>query len=73
MNVINNALYTTALETEREWMRAIAREFPGKRPGDVRYTAQGKGTPGSTLREAHDAHYVANKLWLDYLRDQVAA
>ena len=45
-----------------DWSRELQRQF-GKRAGDVRYTAEGKGEPGSTLRLLHDKVDAARVAW----------
>lgn len=35
----------------------------GKRAGEVRYTSEGKGKPGSTLRRLSDAKLAADRAW----------
>jgi hypothetical protein len=44
------------------WGDELRRLF-GKRAGDVRYTVQGKGEAGSTLRGLHDAQVAAAAAW----------
>lgn len=43
------------IAAENEWMALIRAAFPRKRAGDVRYTDEGKGEPGTALRAAYDA------------------
>lgn len=40
------------------WSVELQRQF-GKRAGDIRYTAQGAGEPGTVLRERYDAFHAA--------------
>lgn len=40
------------------WSLELRKAF-GKQAGDVRYTARGKGDPGSVLRAAYDAREAA--------------
>jgi hypothetical protein len=47
---------------DENWSRIGQATF-GKRWGDVRYTAAGKGEPGSALRQAHDAYEKAREAW----------
>lgn len=44
-----------ALQTaEDEWMALIRQQFPKQHAGDVRYSAEGRGLPGTPMRAAHD-------------------
>jgi hypothetical protein len=63
----NNAFpYTPELkpfqDAEDAWTAEVRRIF-GKRAGDARYTAEGKGIEGSTLRKLHDAREAARLTW----------
>jgi hypothetical protein len=52
------ALYYKALDADSAWHKLLVEHF-GQAAGDKRYTAAGKGEPGSELRQAHDAYMVA--------------
>lgn len=64
------SLYRKALAADDAWSAELRRLF-GKRAGDVRYTAAGKGEPGSTLRHLHDEFRRANEAWMDAMRASV--
>jgi hypothetical protein len=58
--MVDHALYHAALKADHAWQAELTRMF-GKRAGDVRYTKQGEGKPGTVLndtflvfREAND-------------------
>ena len=51
-----------AYDTDSAWSRELEIRF-GKRAGDIRYTAEGKGEPGSILRERHNARQAAQTAW----------
>lgn len=55
------ALYREACAAEDAYRAALQEEFPRlKHTGDVRYTPQGNGAPGSTLRHAADRKHAAD-------------
>lgn len=54
MHQTEHELYRAAVAADDAWSVAIAAAFPKERAGDARYTAKGKGEPGSPLRAAHD-------------------
>lgn len=56
-----NPAYTAAVDADAAWMRAISAAFPTKRAGNVRYTEEGRGAPGTALREAYDAYVAATR------------
>lgn len=59
----SSSRYYTALAADEAWSKELRRLF-GKRAGDVRYTKQGEGAPGSELRRLHDAKLAADRaLW----------
>lgn len=45
--------YVDACAADTAWQAELVRLF-GKRAGDVRYTSEGRGDPGSVLRSLHD-------------------
>lgn len=49
-------------DADDAWGSELRRSF-GKKAGDVRYTAQGKGAEGSDLRRLHDAREAARGAW----------
>jgi hypothetical protein len=55
-------LHRKALETDQAWSAELQRLF-GKRAGDVRYTKQGKGAPGTALRAIYEAREAADIAW----------
>jgi hypothetical protein len=55
-------LYKLAIEADDEWSGLLRFHF-GKRAGDIRYTAQGKGAEGTELRAAHDEFQRATAAW----------
>lgn len=54
--------HKAALQLDNEWSAELCKVF-GKRAGDVRYTREGQGEPGSTLRAAYDARTAAQNDW----------
>ena len=54
--------HTLAQTTDDAWSAELQRRF-GKRAGDVRYTLQGKGEPGSVLRLLYDARDAAREAY----------
>jgi hypothetical protein len=56
--------HVAAQTTNDAWSMELKRLF-GKRAGDVRYTAQGKGDPGTELRRLYDAREDARKAYGD--------
>jgi hypothetical protein len=52
-----------ALAADEAWSAELQRLF-GMRAGDVRYTVQGKGEPGTGLRRLHDEWVKANDEWV---------
>ena len=61
MNTIH-ALYFAAVDADEAWQRELSRLF-GKRAGDVRYTAKGKGAYGSHLNSAYLEWQRAQAAW----------
>jgi hypothetical protein len=59
---MSHELYYAAVHADHAWGVELRRIF-GKNAGDVRYTIQGEGTPGSTLRALYDARCVAEAAW----------
>lgn len=57
------AAWNTWIAADHAWHDAIAASYPGQRAGDLRYTAIGKGKPGTELRAAHDAFMAAGDAW----------
>lgn len=51
---------------------AIRAAFPRRRAGDVRYTTDAHGEPGTPLRAAYDAYVEARDRW-DALRAEAMA
>jgi hypothetical protein len=49
-------------QADDAWSAELKRIF-GKRAGDARYTAEGKGEEGSDLRRLHDAREAARVAW----------
>ncbi len=56
--------HTAAQSTDDAWSAELQRLF-GNRAGDVRYTLQGKGDPGSDLRRLYDARENARRAYDD--------
>lgn len=56
------AEYREFTAADEAWSRVLQCEF-GSRAGDVRYTAEGMGEPGSVLRQAHDRRERARIAW----------
>lgn len=54
--------YNAALAADHRWSELLRRYF-GKRAGDVRYTKQGEGQPGSDLHEAWQAFRKSTEIW----------
>jgi len=61
--------HVLAQTTDDAWSAELQRQF-GKRAGDVRYTPQGRGEPGSELRRLHDAREAARKAYGDAIAKQ---
>jgi hypothetical protein len=55
------AAYHAAIAADAAWSAELLRRF-GKRAGDVRYTKQGEGEPGSTLRRLYVAWVNAERV-----------
>jgi len=51
-----------AFLTDTAWQHELTRLF-GKRAGDVRYTAEGKGKPGTILRNIYEVRMLAQAIW----------
>ena len=62
MSPAHKALYDAAMATDAAWGAELRRLF-GKRAGDVRYLAQGRGEPGTELRRLYDAAKNAGAAW----------
>jgi hypothetical protein len=58
----NSPEHIAAQATDDAWSMELQRLF-GKRAGDVRYTPQGKGGPGTALRAAYEAREAARKAY----------
>lgn len=58
----NSELHRNAMATDKMWQIALEAQF-GKKAGDARYTAAGKGEAGSGLRSAYDARTSAQTAW----------
>jgi hypothetical protein len=56
--------HLVAQTTDDAWSAELQRLF-GKRAGDVRYTKQGKGEPGTELRRLYDAREAARRAYGD--------
>jgi hypothetical protein len=55
-------VHKAALATDKAWQAELERVF-GKRAGDMRYTKEGKGTEGGTLRAVYNARRMAQEAW----------
>jgi hypothetical protein len=55
-----HSLYRAALLADAAWSEELYRLF-GNRAGDVRYTKQGAGAPGSKLRRLCNAKLAADR------------
>ncbi len=64
MSDLNAAQQASILfqRADNAWSAELGRLF-GKRAGDVRYTKQGKGEPGSVLRATHDEFCRTRDAW----------
>lgn len=51
--------YQSAVAADDAWSTELRRLFGG-RAGDIRYTKQGRGEPGTELRRLHDAKLAAD-------------
>jgi hypothetical protein len=51
-----------ALETDNAWQIHLEVCF-GKRAGDVRYTKEGEGKPGTVLRNLYELRTLAQEMW----------
>jgi hypothetical protein len=56
--------HKAALATDNAWSAELCKAF-GKRAGDVRYTVEGQGRPGSALRAAYEARKAAQIAWYE--------
>lgn len=54
--------YNAFAAADDAWSAELVRAF-GKRASEARYTAEGKGEPGTPLRAASDAFHEARKAW----------
>ncbi len=54
------AAYKVALAADQRWSLELRRLF-GQRSGDVRYTKEGQGEPGTELNAAYLAFKVASE------------
>lgn len=61
------SLYHAAIAADAAWSAELKRQF-GKNAGDVRYTARGKGEPGSELRRLHATFRSTSDAWLKAMR-----
>lgn len=52
-----------ALTADDAWSAELSRAFKGA-AGDIRYTKQGEGEPGTDLRRAYDAFKAARDAWV---------
>ena len=52
---------------DHEWSAELKRLF-GRNAGDVRYTKQGEGEPGTTLNACYLRFRRANDAWLEWVR-----
>jgi hypothetical protein len=52
-----------ALQTDNVWSAALAEMF-GNRAGDVRYTKEGEGKPGTVLRNLYEMRMLAQEMWI---------
>lgn len=57
-----HTLYLAALAADDAWSKEGQRVF-GKRWGDVRYTAQARGEPGSVLATCYTAYVTTRDAW----------
>ena len=64
---MNHEAYNRAIAADQTWHAMLVARF-GKRASDIRYTAEGKGAPGSTLRAAHDEFRAASDAWIVAMR-----
>lgn len=55
-------LYGVACYWDNLWQEELTRLY-GKNAGDVRYTEEGKGKPGSKLRKTYDIRTKAVQDW----------
>lgn len=63
------SLQDKAFAADRKWSDELHRLF-GRRAGYVRYTVDGKGSPGSLLRSFYDDFTQANHAWLVALAEK---
>ncbi len=54
--------YYRAIEADKAWQKELVRLFKS-RAGDVRYTAKGRGAPGTKLRALHDEFKKTSAAW----------
>jgi hypothetical protein len=57
------SLYHAACAADDAWMDEIRKAFPRQWAGNVRYTQEGIGKEGSSLRAAYDRWKEANEAW----------
>jgi hypothetical protein len=59
---LGTAWHRRALESDKAWSEHLVKCF-GKRSGDVRYTPEGKGEPGTVLRNLYEMRTIAQEAW----------
>ena len=67
--------YNDHLAADHRWMDEIKRAFPRQWAGDVRYTDDAHGEPGTPLRAAYDEYLRTRGVWESFLhpRERSAA
>ena len=59
---LGTVAHKRALEADAEWSKALQECF-GKRAGEVRYTKEGQGNPGTVLRNLYELRQLATEMW----------
>jgi hypothetical protein len=58
-----NDAWNAWIAADNAWHAEIEKAYPRQHAGDIRYTALGKGKPGTALRAAHDLFISTGDAW----------
>jgi hypothetical protein len=61
---LGTVAHRRAIRADNEWSAALANIF-GNRAGDVRYTKEGEGNPGTVLRNLYEMRTIAQQIWIE--------
>lgn len=62
-------IYQEACSADSAWTEEIRKAFPNAHPGDVRFTTEGKGAPGTTLHAAFIRARTSSEAWMAHIRE----